>query len=140
MDTGGQHPDPLLLASFDLFRGLSWKEYERLSGLIAVDDVEEGHVFNVEGDTGYRFVVIASGEAEVLRGGEVVRRLTRGDHFGEIAILSEGKRTATVIAATPMQVLVMFGTPFRLMEQQFPSVAQAIYADAASRMDDDDAR
>ena len=140
MDTGGKHPDPLLLASLGVFRGLSWNEYERLANLIAEDDVEEGHVFNVEGDTGYRFVVIAEGEAEVLRGGEVVRRLGPGDHFGEIAILSEGKRTATVMAATPMKVLVMFGTPFRLMEQQFPSVAQAIYADAAQRMDDDDTR
>lgn len=140
MDTGGTHPDPLFLATFALFRGLSWAEYEKLAGLIAEDDVEAGKVFNVEGDTGYRFVVIAEGEAEVLQGGEVVRRLGPGDHFGEIAILSEGKRTATVVAATPMKVLVMFGTAFRLMEDAFPSVASAIYADAARFLDEDDTR
>ena len=140
MDTGGPLPDVLTLASFELFRGLSYKDYEKLAGLIAVDEVKEGKVFNVEGDTGYRFVVIAEGEAEVLRGGELVRRLGPGDHFGEIALLSEGRRTATVVAATPMKVLVMFGAAFRLMEDAFPSIAKAIYGDAARLMDDDDAR
>ncbi|HSV39030.1 MAG TPA: cyclic nucleotide-binding domain-containing protein [Nocardioidaceae bacterium] len=130
----------MTLASFELFKGLSYKEYEKLAGLIALDDVETGKVFNVEGDTGYRFVVIAEGEAEVLQNGELVRRLGPGDHFGEIAILSEGRRTATVVAATPMKVLVMFGTAFRLMEDAFPTVAQAIYSDAARFMNDDDTR
>jgi CRP-like cAMP-binding protein len=140
MDTGGPHPDPLLLASFAIFQPLSHEERRRLVNLLAVDDVPEGHALNVEGDSGYRFFVIVEGEAEVVQGGSVVRRLGPGDHFGEISILGEGRRTASVVAATPMKVLVMFGTAFRLMEQEFPAVARAIYSDAASRLDDDDAR
>jgi CRP-like cAMP-binding protein len=140
MDTGGVHPDPLLLATFEIFRSLSWAEYERLAGLIAQHDVEAGKVINVQGDGGYRFFVIAEGEAEVLQDGTPIRRLGPGDHFGEIAILSEGRRTATVVAATPMRLLVMFGTAFRLMEQEFPSVAKAVYSDAARWLDDDDSR
>jgi CRP/FNR family transcriptional regulator, cyclic AMP receptor protein len=140
MDTGGVHPDPLLLASFEVFRSLSWAEYERLAGLIAEDQVAAGKVINVQGDGGYRFFVIAEGEAEVRQDDMLIRHLGPGDHFGEIAILSEGRRTATVVAATPMRLLVMFGTAFRLMEQEFPTVAKAIYSGAARRLDDDDTR
>ena len=140
MDTGGVHPDPLVLASFPVFQGLSWAEYERLAGLVAQDDVEAGKVLNVQGDGGSRFFVIVEGEADVLQDGTSIRRLGPGDHFGEIAILSEGRRTATVVAATQMRVLVMFGTAFRLMEEEFPSVARAVYSDAAHRLDDDDSR
>jgi CRP-like cAMP-binding protein len=140
MDTGGSHPDPVLLASFDVFRSLSWAGYKEMASLIAQDEVEEGKVLNAEGDAGSRFFVIVEGEADVLRNGVLVRRLGPGDHFGEIAILSEGRRTATVVAATPMRVLVMFGTAFRLMEQQFPAVAKAVYADAARWLDEDDDR
>jgi len=140
MDTGGVHPDPLLLATFEVFQGLSWAEYERLAGLVAEAEVEAGEVLNVQGDGGYRFFVIAEGEAEVVQNGTPIRRLGPGDHFGEIAILSEGRRTATVVAATPMRLLVMFGTAFRLMEQEFPSVAKAIYAAAARWLDEDDTR
>jgi CRP-like cAMP-binding protein len=140
MDTGGVHPDPLLLATFPVFRGLSWAEYERLAGLVAQDDVEAGKVLNVQGDGGSRFFVIVEGEAEVLQDGTAIRRLGPGEHFGEIAILSEGRRTATVVAATPMRLLVMFGTAFRLMEEEFPSVARALYSDAARLLDEDDDR
>lgn len=140
MDTGGSHPDPLLLKSFEVFQSLSWAECKELASLIAQVKVEAGKVLNAEGDAGYRFFVIVDGEAEVLQNGMLVRRLRPGDHFGEIAILSEGRRTATVVAATPMRVLVMFGTAFRLMEQQFPTVAKAIYADAARWLDEDDSR
>jgi CRP-like cAMP-binding protein len=140
MDTGGVHPDPILLARFDVFRSLSWADYERLAGLVAEADVEAGKALNVQGDGGYRFFVIVEGEADVLQNGSPIRRLGPGDHFGEIAILSEGRRTASVVAATPMRLLVMFGTAFRLMEQEFPSVAKAIYADAARWLDEDDTR
>ncbi|HET7736009.1 MAG TPA: cyclic nucleotide-binding domain-containing protein [Nocardioidaceae bacterium] len=140
MDTGGSHPDPILLRRFEIFESLGFADLKELSRIIATDDVEEGHVLNAEGDAGARFFVIVEGEAEVLKDGEVVRRLGPGEHFGEIALLAEGPRTASVVAATPMKLLVMFGTSFRLLEERFPAVAMAIYAGAASRMDDDDAR
>jgi CRP-like cAMP-binding protein len=140
MDTGGSHPDPLLLKSFDVFESLSWAECKEVANLIAQDEVEAGKVLNAEGDPGSRFFVIVDGEAEVLQNGVLVRRLGPGDHFGEIAILSEGRRTASVVATTPLRVLVMFGTAFRLMEQKFPALAKAIYADAARWLDEDDSR
>ena len=140
MDTGGSHPDPLLLKSFEVFESLSWAETKKMAKVIAQVEVEAGKVLNAEGDAGYRFFVIVEGEAEVLKDGVLVRRLGPGDHFGEIAILSEGRRTASVVAATPMRVLVMFGTAFRLMEQAFPAVAKAVYGDAARWLDEDDTR
>lgn len=140
MDTGGLHPEPLLLKRFEVFRSLSWSQCRRMAALMAQVDVEPGSALNTQGESGYRFFVIVEGEADVMQDGKVLGQLRRGDHFGEIAILSEGPRTATVVAATPMKLLVMFGTPFRTMEEEFPAVAKAIYTDAARRLDDDDAR
>jgi len=140
MDTGGSHPDPVLLRRFGIFESLGFADLKELARIIATDDGEQGHVLNAEGDSGARFFVIVEGEAEVLKDGEVVRRLGPGDHFGEIALLAEGPRTASVVAVTPLKVLVMFGTSFRLLEDRYPEVAKAIYAGAARRMDDDDAR
>ena len=111
-----------------------------MANLIAQQDVEVGVELNIEGQRGARFFLIVEGEAEVMQGGTVLGRLRPGDHFGEIAILSDGPRTATVVATTPMKVLVMFGPAFRLMEEEFPAVAKAIYTDAAQRLNDDDDR
>lgn len=140
MDTGGRHPEPLLLKRFDVFRSLSWAQCRRMAALMALDDVEAGTVLSAQGDTGYRFFVIVEGEADVVQDGEVLGQLRRGEHFGEIGILSDGPRTATVRAATPMKLLVMFGTAFRTMEEEFPAVAKALYTDAARRLNDDDER
>ncbi len=140
MDTGGHHPDPLVLEQFGVFASLDLQQRRRMAALLAEDEVEPGATLSVQGDKQSRFFVIVEGEADIVQNGEVVGRLRRGDHFGEIAILSEGPRTASIVAATPMKVLVMFGTAFRAMEQEFPAVAKAIYADAARRLDDDDER
>lgn len=140
MDTGGPHPEHLLLKRYEIFRSLSWKQCRRMAKLLAEQEVESGEVISAEGDTGFRFFVIVEGEADVLQSGSVVGRLRPGDHFGEIALLSEGPRTATVVASTPMKLLVMFGTAFRTMEEEFPAVAKAIYSGAARRLDADDER
>jgi CRP-like cAMP-binding protein len=55
-----------------------------------------------------------------------VRTLRSGDFFGELAILGDGRRTATVTTASPSQVLVLFGTEFRRLQQEFPETAGRI--------------
>ena len=62
--------------------------------------------------------MIEEGTAKVLKGGEEIAELGPGDFFGEIALLETERRTATVVAATPMRVIVMFQREFRQMESR----------------------
>jgi CRP-like cAMP-binding protein len=55
-----------------------------------------------------------------------VRTLGPGDSFGELAILGDGRRTATVTTTSPAHVLVLFGTEFRRLQQEYPEAAERI--------------
>ena len=65
-----------------------------------------------EGDEGDAFYVIGSGRADVLQGDNVIRSLGAGDHFGELALLMDVPRTASVVARTPMRVFELDRTGF----------------------------
>ena len=60
-----------------------------------------------EGDYSYELIVIETGTADVIKGGEVVGSLGPGDVFGEMGMLSGGKRTADVIATSPMRLITL---------------------------------
>ena len=78
--------------------------------------VAAGRVLAREGDLGEEFFVIESGTAEVTRGGAPVAKLGAGDFFGEIALIREERRTATVTATSPMVLIVMTGSSFRSLD------------------------
>jgi CRP/FNR family transcriptional regulator, cyclic AMP receptor protein len=79
-----------------------------------------------EGASGYSFFVLRSGAATVTVDGDELRALGAGDFFGELALLGDGRRTATVTTTSPAQVLVLFGTEFRRLQQEHPEVAAQI--------------
>jgi CRP-like cAMP-binding protein len=74
--------------------------------------VDAGGVVVAEGEVGDRFYVIESGEAEVTVEGRMLRGTLVGDSFGEIALLRDVPRTATVTARTAMQLLALERLPF----------------------------
>ena len=80
----------------------------------------------MEGASGYCFFVIEDGVVEVEQDGKLVNTLAAGDFFGEMAIMSGERRSATAKAASTVDLLVLFGTEFRLLERDLPSVAQTI--------------
>ena len=63
----------------------------------------------------------------------MIRTLGPGDFFGELAILDSGRRTADVVATSPLRLAVMFGTDFRRLQEQLPDVAGRIQDVVASR-------
>jgi CRP-like cAMP-binding protein len=80
-------------------------------------DVSAGTQLTGEGKGGYLFFVIKSGRARVLQDEREVRELGEGDFFGEIALLETSERTASVIASTAMQLVVLTEAAFkRLVE------------------------
>jgi CRP-like cAMP-binding protein len=114
------------LKSVPLFAGLSDKERKTLASWTDTIDIREGKELAREGDFAYEFFVITKGTAEVTHGSDHVRDLGPGDFFGEIGILASEKRTATVTATSPMEVIVMTGQALKSLRQEDPQVAQRL--------------
>ena len=95
------------LAEVPLFAGLDKKHLRAISSLATPIDVAEGKALTREGEFGHEFIIVLEGEAEVQVGDEVVATRGPGDYFGEIALVANRPRTATVTAKTPMKVEVI---------------------------------
>ena len=89
-----------LLKNVPLFHGLSEKELKTLANNFTERTFTEGQELTHEGSGGVGFFVIENGEARVTVDGQERRTLGPGDYFGEIALLRETPRTATVTART----------------------------------------
>jgi CRP/FNR family transcriptional regulator, cyclic AMP receptor protein len=127
--------DPERLRAVGIFSGLSGKELERLSAWTDEISIREGEELATEGRFAHEFFVIEDGSAEVLQGGERIGELGAGDFFGEIALLETERRTATVRATTPMEVIVMFRPHFMQMEREMPAVADRVRSAIRARLD-----
>ena len=99
--------DPTRLAEIPLFAELTLDQRDVVAGACTELQVEEGATLLNEGDFGYAMFAITAGTADVLQNGAVIRTLRPGEVFGEIAVLSGGRRTATVVAKTPMQLVTV---------------------------------
>ncbi len=118
-----------------LFSSLSKKELQQLARWTDVVSVEEGHRLATEGQFAHEFFVIEDGVAEVLKGGEPIAELGPGEFFGEIALVETDRRTASVVAKTPMRVIVMYQLEFKQMRQELPTVADRIHSAIRARLD-----
>ena len=125
------------LAKVPLLSGLSDDARRALAERFEVEAYAAGHAIVTEGRAGYAFYVVAEGLAAVLRDGRHMRELGPGDYFGEISIMGAGRRTATVVAATPVEVWVLFGTVFRTLQTSDPEVAAALQEAMEARLASD---
>lgn len=127
--------DPARLKTIPLFASLSEREREQVAHWADEVDVGEGKHLIDEGQFGYEFFVIEEGNAQVRHGDQTIAQLGPGDFFGEIALIEEQRRTASVIATSPMRAIVMFGRDFRQMESDLPEVAARIRQAIEDRKD-----
>lgn len=114
------------LAGIPLFDTLEPDERAAIAPWFELEDVSPGMKLTGEGASGYSFYVLRDGAATVTIDGIEVRTLGPGDFFGELALLGDGRRTATVTTTSLSQVLVLFGTEFRQLQQEFPELAARI--------------
>jgi CRP-like cAMP-binding protein len=126
--------DASALAAIPLFASLSEDDRAIVASWFETKTVGEGTRLCGEGATGYSFFLLADGSADVTAGGETLGRLGPGDFFGEMAILGDGRCTATVTATGPSTIHVMFGTEFRRLQQAHPDVAAEIEAAVRERI------
>jgi voltage-gated potassium channel len=114
------------LKQFPLFRDLPHRDLEKLGRWADEIDVPSGKHLMDQGAFPHEFMLISEGNAEVLVDDAKVADLGPGDFFGEIALLEEHRRTATVTATTPLRIVVMHERDFRAMEDDMPEVAAKI--------------
>jgi CRP-like cAMP-binding protein len=106
-----------------LFSGLSQRQLKKLSRGFREREVKAGTAVMREGEkSGVSFFVIADGTATVSVEGSEVTQLGPGDYFGELALISERVRSATVTADEPMRCLVMGFWDFRRYAKENPDV------------------
>jgi CRP-like cAMP-binding protein len=99
--------DPDRLKTIPLFSSLSDQALKTLSVFSSETSVSAGKRLVHEGDYSYELIVIETGTADVIKSGEVVGSLGPGDVFGEMGMLSGGKRTADVVATSPMHLITL---------------------------------
>jgi CRP-like cAMP-binding protein len=114
------------LARVPMFADLSKKHLQRVSSLATVVEVEPGRVLAAEGDNGREFVVVLSGNVEVCRDGQVLAKRSDGDFFGEISLLLDKPRTASVIATSPSTILVIEARDFKAMLLENPELYEPL--------------
>lgn len=113
-----------LLAGVPLLSGLDRKQLEKLAKDFSERTFAAGSTVVREGDEhGIGFFVVAGGEGAVSVGGKEVATVRRGDYFGEVALISDRVRTATVTATTDLTCLVMTVWDFRAFVQGDAEVA-----------------
>jgi CRP/FNR family transcriptional regulator, cyclic AMP receptor protein len=120
--------DAETLADVPFFSALSSGARGRLAPHANRIDVEEGTQLTGEEAEGYLFFVIEGGRARVTQDGRELRELGPGDFFGEIALLETSERTASVVAITPMQLVVVTRDAFRDVVRDDHAAAMEIEA------------
>lgn len=136
-----RHGDPKVdrLAGLQLFAECGKSELERISELTVEVEVPAGKVLAREGEPGREFFVIEEGNATAhVPGGKTVK-MGPGECFGEIALLRQAPRTATVEADTDMRLAVLDGREFSALLDEVPSVARGVLAAVAERLQEAEA-
>lgn len=117
-----------------LFEGLSKKELTELARVTEDLQVAPGTVLCREGRVGREFFVVVDGEAEVTRGGKKIATRKGGEFFGEIALVSTTKRTATVTATTALRCFILTRGDFRRVLDENPAVQRKVMEALAERV------
>jgi CRP/FNR family cyclic AMP-dependent transcriptional regulator len=116
-----------------LFAGVKRRDLGRLAKVMSERTFTEGEAITTEGQSGVGFFVIEHGNATVSLKGEILRTLGPGDHIGEIALIDEGPRSATVTATTDLRCRGMAAWEFRSFVQEHPEVAWPLLQTLAAR-------
>ena len=131
---GSRNAKVELLRGVSLFSACSNRELTRIASLADEIAVPEGRVLIRQGEPGREFFVIVRGKARVSARGKKAKTLGPGAGMGELALLDQGPRSATVTAASDMYLLVLDSRSFSSLIAEVPSVAGKIFRVMAERL------
>ena len=123
-----------LIKKVPLFAGCSKGELEQIAHIADEIDLREGKEMTQQGSRGREFFVLLEGEADVTKDGESINKLGSGDFFGEIALVADSPRTATVTATSPVRALVITDRSFRRLLEDSPQIQAKVLSALAERL------
>jgi len=123
-----------LIKRVPLFAHCSKRELQEVAQLADEIDLREGKEMTRQGSRGREFFVLLEGTANVTKNGRRINTLGSGDFFGEIALVSDTPRTATVTATSPVRALVVTDRSFRRLLEDSPSIQSKVLTALAERL------
>lgn len=124
-----------LLRSVWLFSACNDDELSRIAALSRPEEIDEGTEVTRQGDEGLEFYVIVEGDAYAAVDGDIVGSIGAGGFFGEMALIDGGERVATVVATTPMKVLVLDRHDFNeMLSIAMPEITPKLLAVMGARL------
>jgi CRP/FNR family transcriptional regulator, cyclic AMP receptor protein len=115
-----------LISGVPLFAQCSKGELQEIAAIADEIDIAEGKELTREGSPGREFFVIIEGTASVAQDGEQINDLGPGDFFGEVALVKDTPRTATVTATSPVRALVVTAQNFRRLIEHQPNIERTV--------------
>jgi CRP/FNR family transcriptional regulator, cyclic AMP receptor protein len=122
------------MANVPLFARLSRSELKRIAKVSDEIDVRRGKVLARQGARAREFFVILDGQADVRRDTRLLPPLGPGDFLGEIGLVTDCPRTATVTALTPMRLIVLTERAFRTVLADHPDIQRKVLEAVAVRL------
>jgi CRP/FNR family transcriptional regulator, cyclic AMP receptor protein len=123
-----------LIRKVPLFAACSKRELADIASLADELAVPEGRTLIEEGKRGREFIILVEGSVDVRRRGRTIRKLSDGDFFGEIALVSNAPRTATVTTTSPARLLVIVDRAFAGLLQRSPGIQKKVLETLALRI------
>jgi CRP-like cAMP-binding protein len=123
-----------LIKRAPLFWSCSKRELQQIAQIADEIDLRVGKEMTRQGERGREFFVLLEGDAEVVKDGRSINTLGAGDFFGEIALVSDRPRTATVTATSPVRALVITDRAFRCLLEDQPDIQTKVLAALAARL------
>jgi CRP/FNR family transcriptional regulator, cyclic AMP receptor protein len=123
-----------LLKSISIFSACGPRDLTELGQLLEEVDIPDGKVITREGDSAAEMFLIASGKARVERGGQAIDEIGPGGIIGEMALISEGKRNATVTADGPVKAFVAGHREFHSMMDRYPDFRMRVLQGMAKKI------
>ena len=123
-----------LLRQVGLFGGLSDRDLKRLLDTFKESVFDAGDTIATEGERGVGFVIIGEGTVEYSLDGKKIGTGGPGDYFGEIALIDDGPRTATIVALTEVKAYGMTMWEFRPLVEEEASIAWELLQVMARRL------
>jgi len=127
-----------LISRAPLFENCSKRELSEIASIADEIDLPEGKVLMREGESGREFVVLLEGSVDVTRKGRKLATRGAGEFLGEIALVSNVPRTATVTTASAVRALVVTDRAFRELMRRMPSIQLKVLEALADRVTHDD--